>query len=194
MEVREPVVEYLAKKKDMNYWDYCLLPDDRNRYEVLNGELAMTPAPTTYHQNISKIIEIEFLQLERDKKTGKVFDAPIDVVLDENIVVQPDLIFILNENITIITEKNIQGAPDLIIEILSPATAYNDLFEKKEIYQKYGVKEYWIVDPKGKWIEIFTLSEGKYKSFAKAEKQGMISSKLLKEFSVDLEQVFEEIK
>ena len=77
-----------------------------------------------------------------------MYDAPYDVVLSENNVFQPDIMFVSNENSKIITEKNITGAPDLIIEILSPATGYYDLTEKKEIYTEFAVKEYWIVEPK----------------------------------------------
>ncbi len=192
MKAMEPVVEYLKSKKDLTYWEYTILPDDSNRYEIINGELKMTPAPKTSHQEISKNIEYELIKYEKSTINGKVLYAPVDILLAKNVVVQPDLIFILKENYEIITEYNIKGAPDLIIEILSPSTSHYDMFEKKEIYEKYGVKEYWIVDPDKQWVEVYVSHNKKFKLNQKAEKEGRIKSFVLNEFYIDFKTIFEE--
>ena len=192
MQVRESSLAYQKKNKIYTYQDYLELPDDRNRYEILQGELIMSPAPVTIHQKISMIL-INFLFNYTSKKhMGSVFHAPYDVILSDINILQPDVIFVSNANKKIITEKNIQGAPDLVIEILSLATAYHDLIEKKEIYQSAGVKEYWIVDPKMQWIEVYVLEEGKYHLFQRAEKSGTVQSKILAGFEIPLAKIFEQ--
>nr|NIR48553.1 Uma2 family endonuclease [candidate division KSB1 bacterium]NIR69031.1 Uma2 family endonuclease [candidate division KSB1 bacterium]NIS24097.1 Uma2 family endonuclease [candidate division KSB1 bacterium]NIT71016.1 Uma2 family endonuclease [candidate division KSB1 bacterium]NIU24716.1 Uma2 family endonuclease [candidate division KSB1 bacterium] len=152
MQVKETSLRY--NKKTYTYQDYLDLPEDGERYEVINGELVMVPAPDTNHQDVSGKIEFELRKFNEKIHAGKIFDAPIDVVLSEENIHQPDILFIANENSQIITDKNISGAPDLIIEILSPSTAYYDLVEKKDNYEKFGVKEYWIVDPKKRRVEL----------------------------------------
>ena len=192
MQVKESSVAYQKKKKIYTYQDYLELPDDRNRYEILEGELIMSPAPSTIHQDVSGNIVLELKAFVRKNDLGKIYYAPYDVVLSKHTIVQPDLLFVTNENKKIITEKNIQGAPDLIIEILSPATAYHDLVEKKKIYQQFGVKEYWIVDPKMLWIEVYVLEEGKYQLFQRSEKSGTVQSKIIAGFEIPLSKIFEQ--
>ena len=130
MEVKENSLAYQTKKKIYTYQDYLELPDDRNRYEILEGELIMGPAPITIHQRISRKIGKQVDYFVESNNLGEIFYAPYDVIFDETNIVQPDLLFISNENKNILTEKNIQGAPHLIIEILSPTTAYYYLVEK----------------------------------------------------------------
>jgi len=122
---------------------------------------------------------------------GKVYDAPYDVVLGENNVFQPDIMFVSNENSKIIKEKNITGAPDLIIEILSPATGYYDLTEKKETYAEFGVKEYWIVDPKKQWVEFYSNESKKFKSIQRLEKSRILKSHTLSRFEIRMEKIFQ---
>ncbi|HDL18575.1 MAG TPA: Uma2 family endonuclease [Bacteroidetes bacterium] len=190
MEIKKSSLASQKSKRNYTYRDYLDLPDDRNRYEILEGELIMGPAPITIHQRISRKIEIQLAYFVEKHNLGEIFDAPFDVIFGETNVIQPDLLFISNENKKILTEKNIQGAPDLIIEILSPATAYYDLIEKKEIYEKFGVQEYWIVDPKRQWIEIYTLTDRKYQLFQRQEIKGKIHSKILAGFELSLENIF----
>ena len=190
MQVKESSVAYQKKKKIYTYQDYLELPDDRNRYEILEGELVMTPSPITVHQRVSRKIEAQLDHFVEENKLGEVFYAPCDTILSEDNIVQPDLLFISNDNKKVITEKNIQGAPDLLIEILSPNTAYHDLIEKKGIYQNFGVKEYWIVDPKRRWIEVYVLQEGKYHLFQRVEKSGTVQSKILEGLEIPLARIF----
>ena len=149
----------LAKKaeKKFTYADYVRWPDDE-RWELIDGEAYnMTPAPTVRHQKI--VGNFYFLIKERlAEKRCTPGIAPTDVILSEHDVVQPDVFVICDEKK--ITEANIQGAPDLIIEVLSPATSLKDKREKKNLYEKYGVKEYIIVDPVAQYVERFLLDEG----------------------------------
>ena len=116
----------------LTYEDYLSLPDDGNRYEILEGELVMTPVPSTRHQRISRQIQHRFILAMEDSGKGEIFSAPLDVVFDDESIVQPDLVYIAEENLGIIGEKNIQGAPDLIIEILSPSTRHRDVLTKSK--------------------------------------------------------------
>jgi Uma2 family endonuclease len=181
-----------GEKKVYTYEDYLKLPDDGNRYEILNGELIMTAAPYIPHQRICGKLFIELTNFITKNNIGEVFIAPCDVFFDEKNVYQPDIIFISSENKNIIIEANIKGSPDLLIEIISPSTAYYDLFEKKEIYEKFGVKEYWIIDPQKHWIEIYTLKQNKYSLFSRIEKKGKIKSSLLKKLDIDASKLFKE--
>jgi Uma2 family endonuclease len=145
-------------KNGFTYADYLTWPDDE-RWELIDGEAYnMSPAPTVKHQKITGNLYI--LLSTHPKKRAECFVgiAPTDVILSEHDVVQPDVFVVCDEKK--ITEANIQGAPDLIIEVLSPATALKDKREKKALYEKYGVKEYIIVDPAAQYVERFLLEEG----------------------------------
>src|SRR3990167_1134525 len=144
----------IIEKKRYTYDDYLKTSDDR-RYELIEGELYMTPSPITNHQRISRKIEFLLEKFVTENDLGEVFYAPYDVYLDDENVVQPDIMFISKGRSKIIGEKNLQGAPDLVVEILSESTAYRDLIQKKKLYAKFGVKEYWIVVPEEKTIDIY---------------------------------------
>lgn len=179
----------IEEKNIYTYEDY-LKTSDGERYELIEAELIMNPSPVTYHQWISRKIEFELEKFVEEKKLGCVFDAPLDVYFDDTNLLQPDILFIAKSRLDIIGEKNIQGAPDITIEILSEATAYKDLVKKKKIYAKFGVKEYWIVDPVERTIELYTLKETAFvlmNSFAKNE---TFVSTLLHGFTMNLEKIF----
>ena len=145
------------------YEDYKSLPESmEKRYELLDGDLLMVPAPTTTHQRISRNLEVHLYAYCQRTHFGEVFDSPVDVVLgeaDAREVVQPDLLLVATERASIIAEEEIRGAPDLIVEILSAGTEHRDRGYKKILYGRYGVREYWIVDPAGRTIEVHTLSQ-----------------------------------
>ena len=176
-------------KKQYTYEDYEKLPEGAP-YQLIGGELVMTPSPVPYHQIISRNIGFELLKFNEQKKPGEVIFAPMDVYLSETETYQPDIIFISNERLNIIGDKKIEAAPDLVIEILSESTAYYDLKHKKRVYEKSGVKEYWIVDPMEKSIEVYENVNGEFKIFGQAMEKGRVNSKLLEEFGVELEKVF----
>jgi len=190
MEIKDISVAYKIEKKLLTYQDYINLLEDGNRYEVINGELIMVAAPNTGHQFVSGNIYFELYRFIQKRKIGKILDAPVDVLLSESNVVQPDIFFVSKENSKIVTEKNISGAPDMVIEIISPSTAYYDLLEKKELYAVHGIKEYWIVEPKKQWIEVYNNQNGKFEVDQRVEQTGIIRSTILKDFALNLAKVF----
>lgn len=136
------------------YQDYLLFPDDGKRHELIDGERYMTPAPSTKHQMISaNLLGLLHAHLKHTR-LGRVFAAPTDVVLSDLDVTQPDLLFIADTHSSIIGKRCIQGAPDLVIEILSETTRKFDEITKRKLYERYGVQEYWIVDPELDMIKI----------------------------------------
>ena len=191
MKVKEAHAAYRVPKKIYSYQDYLELPDDRNRYEIIEGELIMSPAPFTNHQRIVRKVIFALLKFIEEEQSGELFFAPTDVVLNNSNVVQPDILFILNENSKIIAEKHIKGVPDLIIEITSPATGYYDFSGKKDLYEKFGVQEYWIVDPMKHRVEIYYHSGQKFELSQRLEKEGQITSHVLKGLQINLKNIFE---
>ncbi|MCU0643579.1 MAG: Uma2 family endonuclease [bacterium] len=190
MKIKEPAASYVIHRKKYTYQDYLDLPDDGNRYELINGELVMTPAPNTIHQTVTNNFEDSLRSFLRKNKMGKMFHAPYDVVLSKKNVVQPDILYVSAERSGIITESNVAGVPDLIIEILSPGTAYYDLLEKKEIYEQFGVPEYWIVDPKKLRIDVYQNVGQRFELNQRVESEGIAKSIVIKGFEVKIENIF----
>jgi Uma2 family endonuclease len=124
------------------------------------------------------------------QRLGQLYLAPLDVVLSQEDVLQPDILFISKERSHIITEKNIQGAPELVIEILSPATADRDRSLKRKLYAKFGIKEYWIVDPESKSVEVMSLGEKGFETVRLYKIGESLSSPLLKGLSLNLSEIF----
>src|SRR4030067_2751798 len=150
-----------VEKKRCTYEDYLKTPEDK-RYELINGDLLMTPSPIPNHQRVSGKLEFILRKFITENNLGEVFYAPCDVCLDNENVVQPDILFISKDRLGIIGEKNVQGAPTLAIEILSESTAYRDLVQKKKLYSRFGVKEFWIVIPGEESIDVYILKENTY--------------------------------
>lgn len=146
--------------------EYVELPDDGNRYEILDGDLYMTPAPVPRHQKISRRLQFILYEAFEKRGLGEVYNAPIDVVLGDHDICQPDIALVLAEELDIIGEKNIQGAPTLLIEILSPSTRRKDVLLKSNIYARFGVKDYWIVDPDIDQIDFYRLAGDHYERLA----------------------------
>lgn len=174
-----------------NYYDYTLMPEDK-RCELIEGEFFMTPSPTSVHQLASIRLEHHLSEHVQRKKLGLVLNAPMDVVLSDEDVVQPDIIFISNERKGILTKENIRGAPDLLVEILSPSNAKRDLVIKKKIYAKFAVREYWIVDPEAKTAEVMTWTENGFKTIQVYPENGTLRSEIIPEFSFPVATLFEE--
>lgn len=187
----------MIEQKKWTYEDYLNL-DDEKRYEIMAGKLKMmTPAPGSNHQWISGKLEYLIRKFLEGKNLGYVMDAPLDVVLDAENVVQPDIVFISRQKREIIKKKGIFGSPDLLIEIISPSSQYRDTYEKKDLYAKYKVKEYWIVNPYIKGVEVLTLNEhDNYALFSEGyleeNVKRSVESMVLKGFVVDLNEVFKE--
>jgi Uma2 family endonuclease len=152
-----PTVEKIEKR--YTYAEYCTW-DDNQRWELINGVLYnMTPAPSTKHQSILGNLSL-VISTHLKGKTCKPFVAPTDVVFDEYNVVQPDLLVVCDRSK--ITEANIQGAPDMVVEILSPSTSRKDRREKKTLYERFGVQEYIVIDPANEVVERLVHADGRY--------------------------------
>ncbi len=139
--------------------------------QLINDVIVMSPAPTTPHFLTHSKIFSALNNFVAVKQLGTVFFAPIDVYLNRKNAFQPDIFFISKENSDVIKVRGIEGTPDLVIEILSKGNEKYDLIEKKMVYEKAGVKEYWVVDPKTKWCEGFILENGAYKSVGEGKGQ-----------------------
>lgn len=176
------------------YQDYKSLPEsETERYELLEGELVMVPSPSFEHQNISGNLEFLLRLFVRDRDLGIVLDAPFDVVLGkpgEERVVQPDILFVAKERREIIQEEEVRGAPDLVIEVLSPATAERDRAYKRTLYARHGVKEYWLVDPEAKTIEVLKLGGRGYERAGLYKGDEILTSPLLPGLAIPLSEVF----
>lgn len=174
------------------YQDYKSLSEsETERYELLEGELVMVPPPDPEHQDIVGNLFRLLSEHVRQQRLGKVYVAPLDVVLgerDEEDVVQPDIIYISPQRKGIITEKEIRGAPDLVVEVLSPSTAQRDRTLKKKLYARYGVAEYWIVDPKAQAVEVYRRHPKGFERVGGSEET--LTSPLLPSLQIHLNEVF----
>lgn len=171
------------------YNDYAAIDDDK-RYELIEGELYMVPSPNFYHQSISINISQALKKFVKENNLGIVLYAPFDVVLSETDVLQPDILFLSRDRMSLITNKNLKGAPDLVVEILSSSTMERDRLVKKRLYMEHGVKEFWIVDPDKKRVEVLVLKEGGFETIGIYFMDDELTSPLLKEFRLDLKEVF----
>ncbi|WP_027363914.1 Uma2 family endonuclease [Desulfotruncus alcoholivorax] len=171
------------------YEDYLKINDD-NQYELIGGELILVPAPKTIHQRVKGRLVWFITNFVRNNNLGEVYDAPTDVVLSATEKPQPDILFISANRLNIITEDNIKGAPDLVVEILSPSTASRDKVEKSRLYYKYGVKEYWIVDPDAGIVQVFAPGEKKWILHEAYRGDEILESPLLSGLQINLKEVF----
>ena len=176
------------------YEDYKTLPESMDkRYELLDGDIIMVPAPTTIHQRVSRNIGFLLIQHVREYTLGEVFYAPVDVVLgigSDREVVQPDVVFVSKERHRIIVEEEIQGAPDLVVEVLSPGTEARDQGYKKRLYARYGVNEFWIVDPKAKTLEVYIPKKAGYQLAGRYKSEDYLKSNLFSELRLKIEELF----
>lgn len=145
----------------LTYQDLVMFPEDGLRHEIIDGEHFVTPSPTTRHQQVLTDLLVSLANYLKEHDMGRVYPAPCDVVLSEFDVVEPDLVVITKATADRVTEANIQGAPDLVVEILSPSTSSRDRGLKLRLYGKFGVREYWIVDPVASTVEVHRLAAGK---------------------------------
>jgi Uma2 family endonuclease len=174
----------------LTYDDYISLPNDRNRYEILEGELIETPSPTTNHQRVSRNLEFVLFSHIKHTNCGEILDAPMDVILDESTVVQPDIIFIAKERFHILSKRGVDGAPDLLIEILSPATAKYDRISKMQLYARFGVQWFWIVDPDGRKVEEFERDGESYTPKSAHSGKERFTPAIFPELTIDLSEVW----
>ena len=149
-------------KAGLTYADYVKLPDDGRRYEILDGELAVTPAPGRRHQEIVGELFVVLHAHVKARGLGQVFVSPFDVILDDASVVEPDIVYVARERLAVIAERGVEGAPTLAIEVISPSTRARDRNAKRELYGRHGVPYFWIVDPETRSIDAYVLRSGAY--------------------------------
>ena len=161
-------------------------------YDLINEDFRRLPPPTPPHQRVISRLTARMETFVSEKKLGHVFPAPLDVFLGEGNCVQPDVLFVSKDREFIIDNQNgIMGAPDLIVEVISPGYVRRDRVEKKEVYEQFAVREYWIVDPDHRTVEIFAMQNNAYTLHAFLEKEGKAASSILEGFEVDVQSLFE---
>ena len=171
------------------YDDYALLPDDGKRYEVIRGELYMSAAPRPLHQRVIFRLSYFLEAFLEERSIGIAYSAPIDVLLPEKLgdPVQPDILFVRSDRIEIVGETYIEGAPDLVMEVLSPSNPSHDRSLKYELYQEAGVLEYWIIDPRERTNEIHVLRAGSYILLGRFGEDETARSEQLEGFAVPVD-------
>jgi len=152
----------MATRAGLTYRDYAALPDDGRRYELHQGELSVTTAPGTRHQGTVIALASRLYDHVTSRGLGKVFVAPTDYILSDQTVVQPDILFVAADRLAIVSERAIEGAPTLVVEVLSPSTARLDRERKLMLYAEHSIPFYWIVDPTSRTIEAFQLAKVNY--------------------------------
>ena len=174
----------------LTYEDYCAAPAD-NRYELLDGELIMVPAPNIKHESVRSLLGRELINFIVEHKLGNLFYAPCDVMLSDTDVVQPDLLFVSREREHLLSDgQKVQGAPDLAVEILSPSTAKQDRSEKRALYGKHGVTEYWLVDPVAETVQIHRLQGEVLVPTRTFGREKTLRSPLLRGLELHLDDIF----
>jgi Uma2 family endonuclease len=177
----------LQTSAKLTYEDFLLLPDDGRRHEILDGEHYVNPSPNTKHQMASGAIFSALFTHATSHGLGYVFHAPYDVKLSDHDILEPDLIFVSTARRAIITDTNIQGAPDLVVEILSPASRAYDERVKYKVYERFGVTEYWIVDPDAGSIAVYRRNGPR---FVRVDNADVVTTPLLPGLVLELRTIF----
>jgi len=177
--------------RPLTYRDYYDLPEHGPRYQLIEGDLFVAPAPSRYHQDISKNIQFCLMKYFESNPVGTVYDAPFDVKLTDINVYQPDLIVVLERSRYIFNDQGADGAPDIVVEILSSKTAKLDVGVKREIYARTGVGELWILNPENDSLQQYDLRQNAEKPLRTLLKHDQLKTPLLPDFVVKLEQVFQ---
>jgi Uma2 family endonuclease len=179
---------------EWTYEDYCQLPDDGQRYEVIRGYLYVSPAPSTLHQRTVQRLSRALDRIASDQQLGEVFTAPLDVVLPRGIAtpVQPDLMFFRRGNLPPADAPSFQGVPDLVIEVLSPSTRRLDLRVKLAAYRDAGVPEVWLADPQARTLAVHGLGEDgkRYLEISRGGDGEAVVSRVLPNLRVEVSEIF----
>ena len=174
----------------IGFRDWLELPEDNRLYEVMEGELFVSPPPSVRHQRILRRLLVALDRHLASHDAGEVLVAPVGVKLSDDQVVEPDLVVVLSAHQSRIGTQVLEGPPDLVVEILSPGTASRDLGPKKALYEAHGIPEYWVVDPLESRIEVLTLRSERYVSGGLFQESDRLHSALLPELTLSLDEVF----
>jgi Uma2 family endonuclease len=176
----------------LTYDDLLLLPEDGKRHELIDGEHVVTPSPNTRHQVIAGNLHGFIWSHLQSHPVGRVFIAPLDVLFSAFDVVEPDLLYVSNERAAVITQPNIKGAPDLVVEIGSPGTRKRDEVTKRRLYERFGVSEYWVVDPELEAVKVYRRVGDRYVRVAELlrETGDILTTPLVPGLEMSVERVF----
>ncbi len=178
----------IDKTKDWTVDDYTLLGEIKTPCQLINGELIMSPAPATLHQRVLRKLYDAIRDIQMP---GEIFFAPIDLYIDSKNVFQPDLVYLSAASKELyLTDRGIEGPIELVVEIISPSNAYTDRNQKKRIYLEFGIKEYWIVDPANKSIEIYTPNTGEDVPLLFVAGSGTVQSSIIGNLTFELDTIF----
>ncbi|MFN6128658.1 MAG: Uma2 family endonuclease [Planctomycetota bacterium] len=153
----------MSTKAALTYADYAAIPADGLRHEIMDGEHIVNPAPNLYHQHVSRHLQFQLLMEIELKGFGVVINSPVDLQISPHDIVQPDLVFVSIDRKSILTPSKIKGIPDLVVEILSPSNTKHDTVVKRQLYERMGIPEYWIVDPEDHTLLQLVLDNGAYR-------------------------------
>jgi Uma2 family endonuclease len=170
--------------------NYKILPETGPRYQLIEGDLYMAPAPNRFHQDIAFNLEHILRTYLDAQPIGKAYHAPFDVYLDDYNVFQPDILVVLNDRLSIFTDAGAEGAPDFVVEILSPKTARLDRDNKRRVYATSGVRELWIIAPEKRQIEVYLLQENATAPAASYGEQDRFESQLFPGLTFDAAKIF----
>ena len=187
-----PMAEPTTRTK-LTYEDFLELPDDGRRHEIIDGEHYVTPSPVIRHQLIVGSLHYLIKGYLRQNDLGEVFLSPLDVLFSDFDIVEPDLIYVSRERWSVLTTKNLRGAPDLVVEILSPGTRGRDRGIKRKLYERFAVKEYWIVDPEAEIVEVLRhRGDAGFERVAELSRtaEDRLSTPLLPGLDIPLEEIF----
>jgi Uma2 family endonuclease len=176
------------------YEDFLLFPDDGKRHEIIDGEHYLTPSPNTHHQRlVGRLYYAIETSLRAQPGTGQIFVAPFDVILSNWDIVEPDLLFIAADQADILTDKNVQGPPALVVEIFSRGTRKRDEQIKRHLFERSGVREYWVVDPELDVVTVFRRADdGAFPRVAELSRENgdVLTTPLLAGFALALAELF----
>lgn len=175
----------------LTYADLVEIPNDRNRYELFEGELQVTAAPNISHQAAVNNLSFVLTGHVRQHRLGAVFTAPSDVLLSDVSVVEPDLLFVSKERAEIILPRYIRGAPDLVVEVLSPSTAQVDRQVKMQLYARHGIQNYWHLDPNHHEFVAYVLEDGAYRQVAHAREDQTVSAPPFPDLVIPLAEIWD---
>jgi len=176
----------------LTYDDFLQFPDDGKRHELIDGEHYVTPSPNLRHQRLSGRLHLSLAEyLRAHPSVGEVYYAPLDVVLSHWDIVEPDLLLVAADQVNILTEKNVVGAPALVVEILSPSTRKRDQQLKHRLFEKKGVREYWMIDPEQNTVTVDRLDDGAtFTRIGVLGSDGLLTTPLLSGWALPLSQLF----
>lgn len=189
--VQAPPLQRLPKTRLLTYEQYAkMTPPDSGNYELHKGQIIAMPTPNTQHQRLSVRLLNRIFNFIEQHKLGEVISAPMDTVFSPNDVLQPDILFLSSKNLHLIGEKKIEGAPDLVIEILSPSNSIKEMAYKKMIYEMSGVLEYWVIHLENQTITQYLSIEGEFLKKNIFTKIDILKSEVIENFALEVSSIF----